>query len=85
MADEFMKGFALLIVCGLLWMVLAGWYNTAGFEARQLLAPTTGAGTVYDQIGYVLRDGLFWAAVLGPVTFWLVIPGIRAARGRLNN
>ena len=69
MADEFMKGFALFIVCGLLWMVLAGWYNTAGFESTQLIASTSGAGTFYDQVAYVLRDGLLWAAILGPLTF----------------
>ena len=85
MADEFIKGFTLFIVCGLLWMVLAGWYNTAGFEATQLTAATSGAGTVYDQIGYILRDGFMWAAILGPITFWLLIPFSRAMRGRVNN
>lgn len=81
MADEFMKGFAMLVVFGLLWMVLAGWYNTPGFEGAQLLGETTGAGTLYDQIGYVLRDGFLWAAILGPITFWLLIPMARAYRG----
>lgn len=80
MADEFMKGFAIFIVCGLAWMVLSGWYNTAGFESTQLLAATTGEGTLYDQIAYVLREGFFWAAVLGPVTFWLIIPSISEFR-----
>jgi TM2 domain-containing membrane protein YozV len=85
MADEFMKGFAIFIVCGLLWIVLSGWYNTAGFEAAQLLAETQGAGTLYDQIGYVLREGFFWAAVLGPVTFWLIIPAVKEFRNRTAN
>ncbi|MFD1512184.1 DUF7314 family protein [Halomarina rubra] len=80
MADEFMKGFALLMVCGLLWMVLAGWYNTAGFEEAQLFAETSGAGTVYDQIGYALREGFFYAAILGPLTFWVLIPISRRMR-----
>ncbi|WP_254537626.1 DUF7314 family protein [Halomarina litorea] len=85
MADEFMKGLAILIVCGLGWMVLAGWYNTPGFEAAQLTGATSGAGTLYDQVAYVLRDGFFWAAVLGPVTFWLVLPAISEYRGRNAN
>lgn len=85
MADEFMKGFAILIVCTLGWMTLAGWYNTAGFESTQLIAETTGAGTLYDQIAYVLRDGFFWAAILGPLTFWLIIPSINEFRNRNAN
>jgi TM2 domain-containing membrane protein YozV len=85
MADEFMKGFALFVVCGLLWMVLAGWYNTAGFESTQLIAETSGAGTIYDQIAYVLRDGLLVATILGPVVFWLLIPLSRALGGDVEN
>jgi len=81
MADEFIKGFAMLVVCGLIWMVLAGWYNTPSFEGAQLIGATGGAGGLYDQIGYVLRDGFLWAAVLGPVTFWLLIPLARTYRG----
>ncbi|ERH06655.1 MAG: hypothetical protein J07HN4v3_02278 [Halonotius sp. J07HN4] len=31
MADEFMKGFGILTGAGLLWMTLAGWYQTPSF------------------------------------------------------
>lgn len=81
MADEFAKGFTILVTAGLAWMTLAGWYNTPGFEETQLTAPdpTTGL-TVYDTSALVLKDALFWFAVLGFVTFVFVIPLARKAR-----
>ncbi|MFB6183158.1 MAG: hypothetical protein ABEI96_01270 [Haloarculaceae archaeon] len=81
MADEFAKGAAILTGGGLAWMVFAGWYRTPSFEGAQL----TGAiqlqnPTVYDQLGLFLMDALFWFAVIGALTFWVVIPGIEQAR-----
>lgn len=81
MADEFAKGFTILITAGLAWLTLAGWYNTPSFEGQQLTAadPTSGL-TVYDTAALVLKDALFWFAVLGFVTFVFVIPIVRKAR-----
>ena len=81
MADEFAKGFTILVTAGLAWLTLAGWYNTPSFEGQQLTAadPTSGL-TVYDQVALVLKDALFWFAILGFVTFVVVIPAIRKLR-----
>jgi hypothetical protein len=81
MADEFAKGFGILVTAGLGWMTLAGWYTTAGFEDTQLIAPepTTGL-TFYDQFAIILKDVLFWFAILGALTFWVVIPAMREVR-----
>lgn len=81
MADEFAKGFGILVTAGLGWMTLAGWYNTECFDCPQLTGadPTQGL-SVYDQLAIVLKDGLFWFAVLGFLTFVVVIPALREAR-----
>jgi hypothetical protein len=85
MADEFMKGFAILVTAGLGWMTLAGWYRTAGFEDTQLIAPPDIADpTVYDQLALIVMDGLFWFAVIGFLTFVFVIPLGREIRKTLN-
>jgi len=80
MADEFMKGFAVFVTAGLGWLTLAGWYNTPGFEDTQLIAPDPAAATFYDTIALLLKDILFWFAILGALTFWVVIPAVREAR-----
>ena len=89
MADEFAKGFGILVTAGLGWLTLAGWYNTPGFEDTQLIAPDPAAGNFYDTVAILLKDGLFWFAILGALTFWIVIPAIRQAReayeGRAEN
>ncbi|WP_135533289.1 MULTISPECIES: hypothetical protein [Halostella] len=77
MADEFAKGFGILTSAGLIWMVLAGWFNTPTFEAKeypQLLAPDPANPDTYTAIALELKDGLFWFAILGALTFWVVIP-----------
>lgn len=79
MADEFAKGFGIFVTAGLAWMTLAGWYNTPGFEEKQLLGETTASGTMYDQIAIVLRDAFFWFAILGAITFWVLIPAYQKA------
>lgn len=74
MADEFVKGFAIFVTAGLGWMTLAGWYNTPSFEGKQLLGATQGVATAYDSLGIVLRDVLFFFAVIGALTFWVFLP-----------
>lgn len=82
MADEFAKGFAVLVSSGLAWMTLAGWYNTPSFEGAQLSAPNPETGlTVYDTVALVLKEAFFWFAIIGFVTFVFVIPAVRKARG----
>jgi hypothetical protein len=81
MADEFAKGLGILVTAGMGWMTLAGWYRTPSFEGAQL----TGAvelenPTVYDQIGVFLMDALFWFAILGALTFWILIPLLEELR-----
>jgi hypothetical protein len=83
MADEFMKGLGLFTGAGLLWMVLAGWYRTPSFESpRQLIGapPAMSSVSVFDQIGIFLNDVFFWMAIVGPLTFWVLVPAIRQAR-----
>lgn len=80
MADEFAKGFGILVTAGLAWMTLSGWYTTAGFESTQLIAPEPEAATFYDTVALLLRDVLFWFAILGAITFWVLIPAMREAR-----
>jgi hypothetical protein len=85
MADEFIKGFAILITAGFGWMTLAGWYRTPGFEDTQLIAPPEIADpTIYDQLALVAMDGLFWFAIFGFITFVFLIPGVREMRKALR-
>lgn len=81
MADEFMKGLGLFTGAGLAWMVLAGWYRTPSFESsRQLVAAPVEPGNVFDVIGIFLNNVFFWMAIIGPLTFWVLVPAIREAR-----
>ena len=82
MSDEFAKGFGILVTAGLGWMVLAGWYNTPGFEGKQLTGanPSPEVLGTYGELAILLKDALFWFAVFGALTFWVVIPLIEEAR-----
>jgi hypothetical protein len=82
MADEFAKGLAIFMGGGLAWLTLAGWYRTPSFEGSgvQLVAPAPEANTIYDEIGIALMDVFAWFAVLGALTFWVVIPAVDEAR-----
>lgn len=80
MADEFAKGLGILTTAGLAWMVLSGWYTTASFEEGQLLAAPPENPDFYGQLALFLREGLFWFAILGALTFWVVVPAINEAR-----
>ena len=77
MADEFAKGLGILTGAGLVWMVLAGWYNTPGFEEAQLTGPNPENVDVYAQLALSLKEVMFWFAVTGAVVFWVVIPAVR--------
>ncbi|WP_276271290.1 DUF7314 family protein [Haloarcula litorea] len=87
MADEFMKGFGALMVGGLGWMTIAGWYRTPSFEGAQLIGelPPVESRTVFDSIAIALMDVFFWFAVFGALTFWVVIPAISQARDYLDD
>lgn len=80
MADEFIKGLGILTGAGLAWMVLAGWYNTPSFEGEQLTAADPTNVDMYTGAALVLKDALFWFAILGALLFWVVIPAVRIGR-----
>ena len=90
MADEFAKGFGILTVAGLGWMVLAGWFNTPVESFKSLDPPVQLAGPapenpgLYVEAGLVLKEALFWFAILGAITFWVVIPAVRQAEEYLS-
>ncbi len=78
MADEFIKGFGILSGAGLVWMTLAAWYQTPDFYiTNQLIAPVAEPETVFDVIAIFFIDVFLWTAILGAVTFWLLIPAGR--------
>ncbi len=80
MSDEFIKG--LTTLCGGLfgWMILSGWYTTESFESGQLIAPRPEDVEIYGALALVLREALFWFAIFGALTFWVLIPAFRQAR-----
>jgi hypothetical protein len=79
MADEFAKGFGILVTAGFGWLLLAGWYNTPDFETQLSASDPTSVG-VYGELALILKDAFFWFAILGAITFWVVIPAIEQAR-----
>ncbi|UPM43744.1 DUF7314 family protein [Halocatena salina] len=80
MADEFIKGFTILTTSMLGWMVIAGWYNTPGFEEAQLSAAAPENLQMLDQFALTFKSGLLWFALLGTLTFWVFIPAGRELR-----
>jgi len=75
MADEFIKGFGILSGAGLLWLTLAGWYQTPSFfMTNQLIAPPPEPANVFDAISIFLIDVFLWTALLGAFAFWILIP-----------
>jgi len=83
MADEFAKGLGILTGAGLVWLVLAGWYNTPSFEAEehpQLLAPNPEGLATFGEFAVTLKEAMFWFAVTGALVFWVVLPAVREAR-----
>jgi len=79
MTDEFAKGFGILVTAGFGWMILAGWYNTPSFQGAQLVGSNPDV-TGYASIALLLKEVLFWFAILGALTFWIVIPAFERAR-----
>ena len=80
MADEFAKGLTIGIVGSLGWMVLSGWYTTTSFEEGQLVGAPPGNPDVYGEFGLLLKDAFFWFAILGMLTFWVLVPTINRLR-----
>jgi hypothetical protein len=85
MSDEFAKG--LVALCGGLfgWMVFSGWYTTEGFESTQLIAEAPTDLAIYGNIALTLREALFWFAIFGAITFWVLIPAGRQIRAALRD
>jgi hypothetical protein len=81
MADEFIKGLALFALGGLGWITFGAWYRTPSYyEIVQLVNPAEGVETVYGQVGVLTGDALYWLMILGPLTFWVLIPITRQIR-----
>lgn len=74
MADEFIKGLAVFSGAGLVWMVLAAWFRTPSFEDEQLFGPDPEDPDLLTEIALSVADIMFWLAIIGAVTFWVVIP-----------
>jgi len=89
MADEFIKGLGIFAGGGLAWMVLAGWYRTESFETTQQLVGPLGVDpantSVFNALGIMLMDVLFWFTLLGAFAFWVLIPAGRQARAALQD
>jgi hypothetical protein len=81
MADEFAKGLFVFTGGLLAWLVLSGWYTTESFEEGQLVADVQVSQIdLYGTIALTLREALFWFAIVGALTFWVLIPAAREAR-----
>lgn len=86
MADEFIKGLGIFTGAGLAWMVLASWFQTPSFAStRQLIAAPPEAANLFDAIAIGLIDVLMWFALLGALTFWVLIPAGRQIRTAYND
>jgi hypothetical protein len=89
MADEFIKGLGIFTGAGLAWMVLAGWYRTGSFEStQQLVEPVTiaeGEANLFNTLGIALMDVFFWFALVGALTFWVLIPAGRQTRRAIES
>jgi hypothetical protein len=80
MADEFVKGLGILTGAGMVWMVLAGWYNTPSFDGPQLIGANPENLDVYGELALTLKEAMFWFAITGAVVFWVVVPAVREFR-----
>ncbi|WP_396610337.1 hypothetical protein ACH9L7_08750 [Haloferax sp. S1W] len=87
MADEFIKGLGILTGSGLAWMVLASWYRTSSFESTKQLIEPLGSGApegIFNLMGVILMDVFLWFALLGALTFWVLIPAGRQVMAALQ-
>ncbi len=80
MADEFIKGFAILTGGLLVWMTFAAWYNTPDFYGTQLIGPNPEDPGTYVSMALLVKEAALYFALLGATTFWVVIPASRRAR-----
>lgn len=81
MADEFMKGFALSMLGALGLFIFGGWYRTPSFERiHQLTVTPPEPETTYAAVGIFASDVFLYLMVLGPLTFWVLIPAAREIR-----
>lgn len=80
MSDEFIKGFGVLTVAGLFWFIVSAWFNTESFGGTQLIAPNPDDVGLYAEVLIAIKDVAFWFAILGALTFWIVIPAAREGR-----
>lgn len=79
MADEFMKGFALSMIGALGVFFFGGWYRTPSFEqTTQLIAEPSEPNNVYDAIAIFGSDVFLYLMILGPLTFWVLVPTAHA-------
>jgi hypothetical protein len=86
MADEFIKGLGIFTGGGLAWLTLASWYRTSSFEStQQLVEPVSANSNIFDSLGVVLMDAMFWFTLIGALTFWVLIPAGREARKAIEN
>lgn len=83
MGDEFIKGLGILTGAGLVWMVLAGWYNTPSFEGAQLIGSNPDSVDVYGSLALTLKEVMFWFAISGALVFWVLLPAARGFRSYL--
>jgi hypothetical protein len=83
MADEFMKGLGVLTGAGLVWMVIAGWYNTPAFDGPQLVGSAPESLATLDQFALLLKDVMAVVAIGGVLLFWVVLPAVSEMRERL--
>ena len=77
MSDEFIKGFGILTTAGLFWFIVSAWFNTESFGGTQLIASNPDDVGLYADILIGIKDVAFWFAILGALTFWVVIPAFR--------
>lgn len=80
MADEFIKGFAILSGGLLIWLMFASWFNTPSFYDVQLVGPNPEDPGTYTAIALVVRDAALTFGILGALTFWVLVPASRRAR-----
>ena len=80
MADEFVKGFGIFTGGMLVWMTLAAWYRTSTFGGRQFTEPIPEELSTNEFIGVLVMETAFWFAILGALTFWVLIPVGRELR-----
>lgn len=85
MADEFMKGLALFSTGALGWFFFAGWYRVPDYYiVRQLVVEPPAPNNVFDAIAIFASDVFMWLAILGALTFWVLIPAGRELRRSLE-